>query len=244
MKRLTLRIKPLQPLMLRGPGEFDPTSRGVYAYATSLHVPWPSTIVGLIAFTAIAMNIIRTASNTDTSSWDRLLKYYENLLYSLGIKAIRGPYFYDAIKDKLYIPLLMGKELFIVDHDQARHYLCEGRVDIINRYLSGRFDQDFLEDVKEVVEKLKAEATLNVKRDHRIGIGLKTRSTDEYPSTKTVKSGLIYEAWFTSYPLSVEIRVKLVVKDHGALADTLTSIRTPIRFGGEQRIALAAIDET
>lgn len=239
MRRITLRIKPLQPLMLRGPGEFDPSSRGVFTHAVSLRIPRPSTIVGLLSFTAIAMNLVKIANSVD--SWSKLIKYYENIFQALGIEAIRGPYFYNTVNDKVYIPILLGRELLIVGYDEVRHYLCKWRGDIVGKYLSGSIDRSLLEDFREIIRELKTKAELKIRVDRRVGIGLKTRATDEYLPVKTVKRGLIYEASFTSYPRDIEIRVKLIVRDHSVLAGALTTSKNPIRFGGEHRITLVTI---
>ncbi len=48
MYTVTIGLKPLEPLMLRSSGEFDPSSRGVFAYASSLLLPRPSTFAGLL----------------------------------------------------------------------------------------------------------------------------------------------------------------------------------------------------
>ena len=200
--------------------------RGVFKYATSLLIPRISTIVGLLSFTAIAMNIARTASNID--SWSKLIKYYESVLETLGVEAIRGPYLYNTVNSKVYIPVLLGKELIIVDYDRARYYLRG----VVDEYLSGSVNRNLLEKFREVIRELKAKAELRIRVDRRVGIGLKTRVIDEYSPVKTVKSGLIYEASFTSYPRDIEIRVKLIVRDSSILANKLTQFKKtyPIRW--------------
>ncbi len=43
---LMLEFRPLGPLMLRGPGEFDLSSRGTFSGAASMILPTPTTVLG------------------------------------------------------------------------------------------------------------------------------------------------------------------------------------------------------
>ena len=44
-----IKLRIVEPMMFRGPGEFDPSSRGLQSSAKSLLLPSPSTISGLLA---------------------------------------------------------------------------------------------------------------------------------------------------------------------------------------------------
>lgn len=235
MKVLTLRVRPLEPLMLRGPGEFDPTSRGVFSYASSLPIPRPSTILGALVSTAIAKG---AAEACQPRKWGELLKCYDSVLSSLGVEAIRGPYLYNTHKNRVYVPVLLGGELVIVEYDQAKKLLLECSGGVVSRYLSGERGRDLLEKLKEAAERLRAaEGKLEVKVSRKVGIGLMARAADR--PAKVVRRGLIYEAWFIPYPPGVEVRAKLIVRDSSALA----GMKAPVRFGGEQRVALMTVED-
>jgi CRISPR-associated protein Cmr3 len=71
-------FRALEPYLFRGPGEFDPSTRGVYSSASSLPVPSPSTVAGALATTYEYVD-------TKSMDWDRA--------YSMILKAkVRGPY--------------------------------------------------------------------------------------------------------------------------------------------------------
>ncbi|MEM4563666.1 MAG: type III-B CRISPR module-associated Cmr3 family protein, partial [Thermofilum sp.] len=77
-----VRVKPLEPLMLRGPGEFDPSARGVSASAVSQAFLAPSTVAGLLTSLLLQQPV------KPVSSWMCYVERMLNLLNGLGIKWI------------------------------------------------------------------------------------------------------------------------------------------------------------
>ncbi|RSN68517.1 hypothetical protein D9Q81_05940 [Candidatus Korarchaeum cryptofilum] len=71
-------FRSLEPYLFRGPGEFDPSARGVYSWASSLLAPSPSTTAGALA-------TVREHIDTGSMSWDEA---YSRML---GVR-MRGPY--------------------------------------------------------------------------------------------------------------------------------------------------------
>ena len=229
---LTLRIKPLEPLMLRRSGEFDPSSRGVYTYAHSLPVPMPSTVIGML------ISLLAPYTGIDVrnvSSWSNLLNLYSRVLKSLGIAIIKGPYIYHEAVGDLYTPLRIGKELMLVSYTLIAS-LFNYAGSTITRALNEGFEKlstdelqklvDLPEEVKKYAEEVKA---LEIYESWRVGIALVTRSGS---GAKTVREGYIYTAIFTSLPIDAEVRFKIVA-ERSDWADRLPKVAT---LGGEQRV--------
>ena len=229
---LTLRIKPLEPLMLRRSGEFDPSSRGVYTYAYSLPVPMPSTVIGmLISLLAPYIGIdVRSVSN-----WSNLLDLYSKALDSLGIAMVRGPYIYREPDNDIYIPLRLGKELTLIRYSSinsrfrrigniAMHALDRGfeKLDLDELKRLG----DLPKDIRSGAE---GEDVLEIYESWRVGIALTTRSGS---GAKTIREGYIYTAIFTSLPIDAEIRFKIIAEK----SDWVEHLPKVATLGGEQRV--------
>jgi CRISPR-associated protein Cmr3 len=229
---LTLRIKPLEPLMLRRSGEFDPSSRGVYTYAYSLSVPMPSTVIGMLIsllapYTGIDMR--------NVSSWSNLLNLYSRVLRSLGIAMIRGPYIYHGADDDICMPLRIGKELTLTSYTFVASLLSDAE-DLIMRTLNEGFEKLSTDELRKLVDlpkKVKRYAeearALEIYESWRVGIALVTRSGS---GAKTVREGYIYTAVFTSLPMDAEVRFKIVA-ERSDWVDHLPKVAT---LGGEQRV--------
>jgi len=71
-------FRSLEPYLFRGSGEFDPSARGAYSWASSLLAPSPSTTAGALA-------TVREHVDTGSMDWDEA---YSRIL---GVK-VRGPY--------------------------------------------------------------------------------------------------------------------------------------------------------
>ena len=174
MKEVVVKIAVIEPLMLRGPGEFDPSARGVTSGAQSLSWPSPSTLAGFLL-----SQLVRQVPGR-APSWGALLEKYEELMSGAGLRWIRGPYFISE-KERVYVPLLLG-EAFLVDWNQLSYYFG----DLLKSLEEGR--------VGEVAEKLRRHR-LPVQHQERVGISLRSRE-----GVKAVREGFLYSATFACFP--------------------------------------------
>ena len=238
MKMLTLRLRPLEPLLFRGAGEFDPSSRGVYSHAMSLHIPRPSTIAGALVayFLHEALNVADIC--VDVDSWEELLKCYVYALDKLGVEAIRGPYICNTRRDIVYVPLMLGGKAVLVEYYQVSNYLLSGDEDLISSILDKPSYERLLK-LKHVESELAQKYQLRLNEQWRVGIGLRDRLMEE--STKTVRRGYIYTVVYSVYPRDVEVRFKVLIRDDSELT---AGTRAPIIIGGEHRIAEMIIDSS
>lgn len=228
MKILTLKIKPLEPLIFRQAGEFDPSARGVYSYASSSPIPRPSTIAGMLITNLL--HSTKHVANT-INSWKELLGFYRKVLDELGIYAIRGPYFYDTRRDIVYVPLSLSGGVKLVDYDQACYYLLREYRDLLSIIVEEKADPTYLQLLKYVEEELSRRYGLEVKEIWRTGIKLRSRLGGE--ASKTVEEGYLYTAKFIAYPESVEVRAKLIVSEKSPLKE----LSRVAKLGGEHRMA-------
>jgi CRISPR-associated protein Cmr3 len=109
MYRAVFRV--LEPYLFRGPGEFDPSTRGVYSSAFSFLVPSPSTVAGALATT---FGYVETGS----MEWD------EAYSAVLGAK-IRGPYLRRGL---LYVENRIIEKFISLDDVQEYCYLVKEQV--------------------------------------------------------------------------------------------------------------------
>lgn len=234
MRVLLARVKLLEPLMLRGPGEFDPSSRGVYSYALSLPMPRPSTVLGAL------MSGQRSCKLTAPESFKGLLKFYEDALDCMGIEAIRGFHSYSRRSNRVYVPLLMGfKRPVLIDYEVIEgieanilDYLIESRAD-------GGLPSDFMERVKKL-EELVGKETLKLKVQERVGIALGARARE---ASKTAREGYIYTTKYLSYAdPTVEVRFHLIQKKDREMVIP-REVDLALKLGGEQRITAMRVEE-
>ncbi|MGC9020969.1 MAG: hypothetical protein ACP5KE_07165 [Candidatus Methanodesulfokora sp.] len=163
------KFRVLEQYLFRGPGEFDPSTRGVYSAASSTLLPSPATVAGSLAV---------THPYVDTES----LNWVDAYLHVLGRDVrIRGPY--------------LRRESLLVENRVHKTFL---RLEDIKNYcliVRDLFEKGKGEEaerkIKELVEKVK------FKKVQFVGIGLRTRKdlgkvTDE-------EAGLIYLAEFIDY---------------------------------------------
>lgn len=232
MKLALARIKALEPLMLRGAGEFDPSSRGVYSYAASRHLPTPSTMIG-----ALISNLHPSSATVKPGSWRELLELYSKALDELGIEALRGFYVYCG--GKLYVPLTLGKRFMLTDSEALRLLKPELLDSLISCIEKGRCSRETVEGLRSVEDSVK-DRVLKPVISERVGIALESR-VDETPS-KTVREGYIYTARYISYPdPTAEIRFALLLKNTSRETISLGK-EIPVKLGGEQRIAKLRVD--
>ncbi|MEM4667463.1 MAG: type III-B CRISPR module-associated Cmr3 family protein [Thermofilum sp.] len=207
-----VRIKPLEPLMLRGPGEFDPSARGVSAAAVSQAFLAPSTVAGLL------VSLLLRQPVEPVSDWmcyvDRMLE----LLNKLGIRWIRGPYL--AQGSTPYVPIRAGGDLFFIDLHQLAYHFKRELANIEKGDLEG-----FMSRLRQIQDR--AEPRLQ----ERVGIALTARE-----GLKAVREGFLYTASYVSVRcdyIAVEIG-----SDSGAAPGSLARLNgAAAAVGGEGRVA-------
>jgi len=122
----TLVVRPLGKVMFRGPGEFDMSSAGVKAYASSMPYPLPTTIVSIMIKTGFKKSLIR-----DNHPWGDWVGEYTRLMDQIGLGTPRGPFI------KLYKNGLVG---YYLPYDQKRRLLLGigSRIEIPMKLRVGR----------------------------------------------------------------------------------------------------------
>ncbi|MEM1509192.1 MAG: type III-B CRISPR module-associated Cmr3 family protein [Thermofilaceae archaeon] len=212
-----VRIKPMEPLLLRGPGEFDPSARGVSSSAISQTWPSPSTITGLLT------SLLLQQLQPPVQSWSDYVKRMHGALDQVDIKWVRGPYFVRGSTH--YVPLRIGGELYIVNLNQLREYFKENLEGIKDS------NQESFDNLKERL--LQSEGGFAKSRViERIGIALTTRE-----GVKTVSEGYLYTATYVALDcdwIGVEV---------GATPSILRLENVATALGGEQRIARLEVAE-
>ena len=213
-----VKVKPLEPLMLRGPGEFDPSARGVAASAQSLGWPSPSTFTG----TLISELLSGRAVSPPARSWDDFIDKYTVLLHKAGVKWVRGPYLWD--ETSAYVPLTLdGKTFHVIDLNDLEYYL--------SNYLRESYES-FRRAVEERIREI-SYGRAHVVRAERTGVALRVRSD----GIKAVREGFLYTEAFTALRsdecYAFEVEFSRDVGDLGGRA---------VKFGGEGRVAKLLVD--
>jgi len=241
MEVRTLRIKPLEPLLFRGPGEFDPSSRGVYSYASSLPIPRPSTIVGaLITHLLIEDSYAKLIYANSVNSFSKLLECYSKALDDLGIIALRGPYLYNTQKNVAYVPVRFGAKLELIEYDVLRSFLTE---DLLDALIEKRLDSDLLIKIEHYIRELTAdEHKPSLSKLLKTGIMLCDRIK---PASKTAREGYIYTAEQIVYRryvegMELELRLKLILSNDSPL--NKLRLNKIVKIGGENKIASIHVD--
>ncbi len=240
MKVLALRFRPLEPIMLRGPGEFDPSSRGVYAYASSLRLPRPSVITGMLVSALVSANpSVRECFDAD--NWEKLLKEcYIRVFDELCIEAIRGLYI--VRRSRLFVPLILGKKVWLLDYYQAK-----GIKNVIEELLHGSSKEETAAKLRlierDIAEQLRG-YVLEPKQIGMTGIHLKSRKPG---GGKVAEEGYIYTANYVSYPPDTEMVAFLLVnekcKDSSSALSYLNRLNNlAVKLGGEGRCAKLSVE--
>jgi len=245
MELLALRFKPLEPLMFRDSGEFDPSSRGVYSYVSSLYLPRPSTIVGMLISALLSSGKATPHKCLDIGGWEDLLEEcHIKVLDEIGIEALRGPYIISIDHRNIFIPLILEKRTWLIDYIQAKYLLTKNYGDVIKEL----FDRSYMEAEAKAttVAKLRLierdimdnlhKYVLEPKPVSLVGIHLNSRNG----GGKTAEEGYIYTANYISYPQDTEIIVFVLAKDYSKI---LNSLGKAIKLGGEGRIAKLYIEK-
>ena len=238
MNIATLRIKTLEPLMFRGSGEFDPSSRGVYSYASSLYMPRPSTITG-----ALISYFLTEESNfadrcTNINSFNKLLECYKQILDWLGIHALRGPYLYSLPKNIIYVPIRLGNEMLLVDYYQLCYYMLQEHGDLLKSILERDSNETSLLELKYVEKELRR-YTIDLPNIRLLRTNTMLRGRSQGAS-KTAMEGYIYTSEYIAYPLDIELRFKLALSNNSPLKNSELDIA--LKLGGEHRIARVHLD--
>jgi len=242
MKLLTVRIKPLEPLMLRGSGEYDPSSRGVFSHAQSLLFPRPSTIIGMLISTFMSLGHTNLKC-ININSWSDLLDCYSSTFDVLGIKTIRGSYLYNPKENEVYVPLRLDKRVLLVNYRQLIHCLLAhpDYGNVLDKLFLDPYNEELLYALKDVSRVLEEKYSLEVEEHWRVGIGLKVRKERGY--TKTTEEGYIYTARYIAYLKDIEIRFKIIVRNKEAKVRSLIGKTLLVKFGGEHRAVRMTIDD-
>ncbi|BAK54700.1 type III-B CRISPR module-associated protein Cmr3 [Sulfurisphaera tokodaii] len=209
MSKLTLVIKPLEPLMLRSSGEFDIETKGPASYAKSLLVPRPSTIAGMLA------SLLYKGSNKDY--WLDDIK--QNIK---PISDICGPL---IVKDNYgYVPLRIGSVFTFLKAPLKELSKCisDKISDIISFYEDKGEDYDKI-DTK-ISKLMSQDWTDIIAIQPRLGIGLDR-------SRKVTKEGMLYVANYVSINASIYVIVNGDSKEIKSALDGKIST-----FGGEGRL--------
>ena len=208
-------IKPIGTAIFKGPGEFQAGIGGLQSYASSMIIPNPSTIAGLLS--TLKMTKISTAPRVVLAP-DSWVKEFEDLLGSDFI--IRGPY---IVKNgSIYVPY--GRSLLL----NANEVIAKlSNKDIIKkifgeelRYRKWRW----IEEIRDKVEALSIE---------KVGIKLDNR-------TRIAEENYFYTLRLLDWiNMNLEIRADIISGD----ADFIDQKPVVSDLGGEKRAALVQISE-
>jgi len=220
---MLIKFKILGPMFFRGPGEFDPSSRGVYSMGKSFILPTPSTIAGALA-TLFGSNF--------SPSQDWISEY----ISVLGKIAIRGPIISIINKKKtnssnVYLDFSLKNKL--LSYDALNSYATKIK-SIIE-------EEDYAKKEKmldELDEELKGK-TISPKIQERIGIGLKMRK--ENIKVVDEDKGLIYSAQYIDYSFGEHLLIEAYYEIIGESKVKTGSYHT--RLGGEGRVCEITIKE-
>ncbi|MEM1521064.1 MAG: type III-B CRISPR module-associated Cmr3 family protein [Candidatus Korarchaeum sp.] len=213
MSAVSMIFRIIEPMMFRGPGEFDPFVRGTYSRAATLAMPSPSTVAGALATYCIA------------ELWRQIPKsedWIERYMEVLGDDVrVRGPL------------LKLGGNLMVEDR------LLKGFLDMegVRRKCEvehGRLVQNPSDELDTPEESL---PIVRARGNPRTGIMLEMRTDSPM---KAPREGFLYTAEYIDY-LGVKRRetsVEIVSEVRGGIAKRLCGGAAPIRFGGENRVSL------
>ena len=90
MRGNILVVRPLTKMMFRGPGEFDMSSVGLRAYASSMLYPLPTAVASILIHHMISMGDL--GEGDVNNGWGDWIKEYESIMDKLGIPSPKGPF--------------------------------------------------------------------------------------------------------------------------------------------------------
>jgi len=208
-------FEPLEPLMLRGTGEFDPFARGVAVSARSVGWPSPSTIAGAIVSELLSGG---TFTRALASNWDEFVEKYLRVLSVTGINWLRGPYIHGF---EVYVPLVLeGKRFYVID--------LYSLLNVFKEYESST--KSYGEFVR-IIEELSRQSPVLMEIE-RVGIALRTRSE----GVKGVREGFLYSEILTA------LRGGSIVVEAEFSGDIKHLNGRAVKLGGEGRIVRVRVD--
>jgi CRISPR-associated protein Cmr3 len=216
------KFKILGSMFFRGPGEFDPSSRGVYSMGRSFILPTPSTIAGVFA-TLFGSNF------SPSQDW---LSEYKNALRNV---TIRGPFVRIISKGKensgIYLDFSFKNKL--ISYNALKEYANKiKRVIAENNYA---IKEKILDELDEELKN----KTVSPKLQERIGVGLKVRK--ENIKVVDEDKGLIYSAQYVDYSFGDYLMAEIYYEIIGNSNIKVGSYNA--KLGGEGRVCRLIIEE-
>jgi CRISPR-associated protein Cmr3 len=219
-------------MMFRGPGEFDPSARGVQSYASSFDMPSPSTIAGAVA-TYILNTNISNVKKFGIPNW------VEQCISVLGSDTIiRGPLI--LFEDEIMVEDRIGGCFLSLNEAKEK---CEK----IKKNLEYKVDS--LAKLDDIMSfgKIETKSAHKSAKHERIGVGLTTRSKSIKIADEDL--GLLFNAVYTDYlhkdmkkPNELrEAAIEIIIEVKNA---KITPNHKPIKLGGEGRIVLLSSSKT
>jgi len=206
-------IKPLEPLMFRSQGEFEPLITGSHTSAQSLIIPRPSTIAGMLGY-------IKFNDGNITGDW------LATLTQQLGDVKIYGTLV--ESNESYFYPLRMGNLFALIDSNT----LCS-----LPKIFEST-DESYEKWEKEIYdifygEKNKLFELINFQ--DRVGISLDRQK-------KMVKEHYLYTARYLSFKKEVNY-VIFVEGDLDLKGTGSKTNETVVNFGGEGRIVKIEVQD-
>jgi CRISPR-associated protein Cmr3 len=219
METLTLSLRIVEPMMFRGPGEFDPLAKGTYSRANTLTMPSPSTIAGTLATYCISR------LNKPVPKDDDWIGRYLNVL-GADVE-IRGPL------------IFLGDKAMVEDRATNGLLDMEGvkkKSEILYALLTKKPSS-----IEELDEEDLAEgpSPIEMKREARVGIMLELRGS----MNKIAREGFLYSAEYIDYSQLASRgpprpKLEIAAEVSGSIAEELSSAQgAPVKLGGESRVA-------
>jgi CRISPR type III-B/RAMP module-associated protein Cmr3 len=207
----------VEPMMFRGPGEFDPFIRGTYSKATSLSMPSPSTIAGTLATYCIS-----ELGEYASIGGDWVDHYRAVMGADIGM---RGPM------------ILLNHELAAEDKLSESFITMEKIKQKCRKELKKLSQKpNSLMELNEYLKREEFSPSAKIERDTRTGLMLEIRGDTPM---KRAREGYIYGAEYIDYMKIGGNSVEVVAEVRGEIIKKLSSARKlPVKFGGENRVAL------
>jgi len=206
-------IKPLEPLMLRSQGEFEPLITGSHTSAQSLIIPRPSTIAGMLGYIKFNYGNMKEDWLTTLTQQLEDVNIYGTLVES------NESYFY---------PLRMGNLFALIDNNT----LCS--LPKISKR-TGESYENWEKEIYDIFygEKNKLFELINFQ--DRVGISLDRQK-------KIVKEHYLYTARYLSFKKEVNY-VIFVEGNLNLKGDDGKTNETVVNFGGEGRVVKIEVQD-
>lgn len=231
---LSLAFRIIEPIMFRGPGEFDPSARGAQSRASSFDIPSPSTIAGAIATYTLSSGV-SNVKNFEIQDWA------EQSLDVLGTNIrIKGP-------------LILSEGEIMVEDRIGGGFLnlneVKEKCNEIHKNLNYKVDSlDKLDNIMSF-GKLKSKPAYKSVKHERVGVGLVTRSKSIKIANEEL--GLLYSVQYVDYlnkdkktPSEIEEVAVEIIADIKNNTKITPANHKPIKLGGEGRIVILNVSKT